>query len=66
MRRELCLSDPCDILSPAFLRFVIRFSERLDIDIPSEHYALLTTVGGCVDYLGRLEAAQRAAVARPV
>ena len=54
IRQELALKEePADIRSPLFQRFVIRFSERLDVDIPLADYHLLTTVSGCEDYLGR-------------
>lgn len=53
IRQELKLDDPVDIRSSAFQRFVIRLSERLDLDIPREDYAQLATVGGCHDYLSR-------------
>ena len=53
IRQELKLQDPADIRSPAFVRFVIRFSERLNLDIPREDYAQLATVGGCFEYLNR-------------
>lgn len=53
IRQELSLREPADIRSPAFQRFIIRLSERLDLDIPREDYPLLATVGGCFDYLGR-------------
>lgn len=53
LRAELSLQDPADIRSPAFLRFVIRLSERLDRDIPRDDYPKLATLGGCVDYLRR-------------
>lgn len=51
IRQELKLEDPVDIRSSAFIRFVIRLSERLDLDIPREDYARLATVGGCHEYL---------------
>ena len=53
IRQELALKEPVDIRSPMFQRFVIRFSERLDRDIPLRDYPLLATVGGCFDYIGR-------------
>ena len=53
IRQELALSDPADIRSSAFLRFVIRLSERLDRDIPREDFPKLATIGGCHDYLRR-------------
>lgn len=53
IRQELKLNDPVDIRSSAFLRFVIRLSERLDLDIPREDYPQLATVGGCRDYISR-------------
>lgn len=54
IREELSLKEePADIRSPLFQRFIIRVSERLDLDIPVADYPLLATVSGCVDYLGR-------------
>ncbi len=54
LRQELALfEEPADIRSPAFERFVIRLSERLDLDIPRKDYPLLATVSGCFDYMGR-------------
>lgn len=53
IRQELHLQDPADIRSSAFLRFVIRLSERLDRDIPREDYEQLATLGGCFDYIHR-------------
>lgn len=54
IRQELSLKDePADIRSPVFERFVIRLSERLDLDIPRKDYPLLATVSGCFDYIGR-------------
>lgn len=50
IRQELKLYDPVDIRSSAFQRFVIRLSERLDVDIPREDYPRLATIGGCFDY----------------
>ena len=54
IRQELALHEEvADIRSPAFERFVIRLSERLDLDIPRKDYPLLATVSGCFDYMGR-------------
>lgn len=53
IRQELSLNDPVDIRSSVFLRFVIRLSERLDVDIPREVYPQLATVDGCSDYFRR-------------
>ncbi len=54
IRQELhLLQEPADIRSPAFERFIIRLSERLDLDIPRKDYPLLATVSGCFDYIGR-------------
>jgi acyl carrier protein len=33
------------------VRFVIRVSERLNLDIPREDWPRLATVGGCAEYL---------------
>jgi hypothetical protein len=53
IRQELALKLPAAIRSPLFQRFVIRISERLDLDIPLADYPLLATETGCHDYLGR-------------
>lgn len=53
IREELAIKEPVDIRSSSFQRFVIRFGERLDLDIPRQDYPLLATVGGCFDYIGR-------------
>ena len=58
LRQELSLTDPVDIYSSDFLRFVIRLSERLDIEIPTEHYARLATAHGCSEYLCARESAE--------
>ena len=51
LRQELSLADPVDVRSSAFVRFVIRVSERLNLDIPREDWPRLATVGGCAEYL---------------
>ena len=51
LRQELKLEDPVDIRSSGFIRFVIRLSEQLDLDIPPRDYPKLATVGGCHEYL---------------
>lgn len=56
LRRELALREPIDIQSPDFERFVIRLSERLDVDIPREHYPQLATLDGCSAYVSRVSA----------
>lgn len=54
IRQELALhEEPADIRSPMFERFVIRLSERLDLDIPRKDYPLLATLSGCFDYIER-------------
>ncbi len=47
------MNDPVDPRSSTFLRFVIRLSERLDLDIPREDYPQLVTVPGCREYIAR-------------
>jgi hypothetical protein len=47
IRQELSMKEPADLRSSAFERFVIRLSERLDLDIPREVYPTLTTLEGC-------------------
>ena len=53
IRQDLKMSGGVDVSSAVFVRFIIRLSERFDLDIPPEHYPLLATVSGCVDYIGR-------------
>jgi hypothetical protein len=54
LRQELALHEPVDLQSPTFLRFVIRLSERLDVDISPSDYPALTTISGCREYIERL------------
>ena len=58
LRQELSLADPVDIHTPDFMRFVIRLSERLDIEIPAAHYPRLATIQGCSEYLRSRETAE--------
>ena len=51
LRKELSLPDPADIRSSGFLRFVIRLSEALNFDLPTDHHPRLVTVAGCLEYL---------------
>jgi hypothetical protein len=51
LRQQLSLSDEVDTSSPEFLRFVIRFSEALDLDIPEHDRPRLVTLAGCLEYL---------------
>ena len=52
LRDELALRDSADPRSPEFMRFVIRLSEAMNVDIPSAHHEQLATLAGCVEYLG--------------
>ncbi len=54
LRQELSMHEPVDISSSIFVRFVIRLSERLDLDIPREDYPQLATVPGCHEYMRRV------------
>ncbi|MFZ5445979.1 MAG: hypothetical protein ACOZQL_38665 [Myxococcota bacterium] len=54
LRQELSLHEPIDPNSPTFIRFVIRLSERLDVDIAREDWPRLTTLSGCREYISRL------------
>jgi len=54
LRAELALSEPADIASPLFERFVIRLSERMDFDIPREDYPQLATSRGSAEYVRRV------------
>ncbi len=46
LREELSLQDPADPTSGAFLRFVMRLSEALNLDVSPEDYPKLTTLAG--------------------
>lgn len=51
LREELRLPDPVDIRSAGFMRFVIRLSEALNVDLPADHHPRLTSVAGCFEYV---------------
>ena len=51
IRQDLELGDLLDVRSPEFIRFLIRFNEHLDADIPLKDYPLLSTVRGCLAYV---------------
>jgi hypothetical protein len=55
LREQLSLGDAADPRSPHFLRFVIRFSEALDLDIPHDEHPRLASLAGCMDYVRALE-----------
>lgn len=54
IREQLSLTEEADVHSPVFLRFIVRLSEALNHDIPTEHYGELTTLPGCREYMMRL------------
>jgi hypothetical protein len=51
LREQLLLGDRVSEQSPDFLRFVIRLSEELNVDIPAADRGQLVTLAGCVQYL---------------
>jgi len=51
LRQQLSIPDDVDPRSPHFLRFVIRLSEALDVDIPEAHRSSLATLKGCLEYV---------------
>lgn len=51
LREELSLPDPADPTSGAFLRFVMRLSEALDVDVAPADYPTLATLAGTVAWL---------------
>jgi hypothetical protein len=51
LREQLSLGAEADVGSAEFLRFVVRLSEALDVDIPVEDYRRLTTEAGCFAWL---------------
>ena len=53
LREQLAIGDEADAWSPEFLRFVIRLSEALDLDIPPADHRHLVTSSGCREYLIR-------------
>lgn len=52
VRPDAVLRDEYDLDSMDFLNFVIALHEAFGIDIPESDYPALTTLGGCVRYLG--------------
>ncbi len=53
LREELSISDEADPTTVDFLRFVIRLSEALDVDIPATDHPQLATLRGAVAYVER-------------
>lgn len=53
LRDELRLADPADIRSMPFLRFVMRLSEALDVDVAPHDYPRLATVASSVEFVRR-------------
>lgn len=51
--------DQLDLDSMDFLNFVIALHEALHVEIPEEDYPKLTTLNGCVAYLGAADARNR-------
>ena len=51
LREQLSLGERVSEQSPEFLRFVIRLSEQLDVDIPEADRRQLVTLAGCVKYV---------------
>ncbi len=45
--------DALDLDSMDVLRFATALHDQLHVDIPESAYSEITTVTGCVDYLGR-------------
>lgn len=56
LREQLSLSDPVDTESTGFLRFVVRLSEALNVDLPRQEHSKLATLAGCYDYLAQASA----------
>ena len=53
LREQLLLSDPVDTESTGFLRFVVRLSEALNIDLPRREHPKHSTLAGCYDFLAK-------------
>jgi acyl carrier protein len=53
------LRETLDLDSMDFLNFVVGLHEATGVEVPESDYALLSTLGGCVEYL-----AARSGVAR--
>jgi hypothetical protein len=51
LREQLHLGERVSEQSPDFLRFVIRLSEELNVDIPKADRGQLLTLAGCVKYV---------------
>lgn len=51
LREQLALRDPVDTRSTGFLRFLMRFSEALDVDVPPREHDQLATLEGCYAFI---------------
>jgi len=54
IKPHLRIRDQLDIDSMDLLNFVIELHKELKIEIPEADYPKLSTLDGCVDYLGAL------------
>ena len=53
IRSQVSLRDQLDIDSMDFLNFAIALHNEFRVEIPARDYSKLTTLDGCVDYLGQ-------------
>lgn len=51
LREQLALHDPADTRSSGFLRFILRLSEALDVDLPPQEHQQLATLDGCYAFI---------------
>ena len=52
IKDDLALRDQLDLDSMDFLDIVMELKKRYKIEVPQEDYPKLSTMSGCVDYLG--------------
>ncbi len=53
IRSQVSLRDQLDMDSMDFLNFAIALHTEFELDIPARDFPKLSTLDGCVDYLGR-------------
>ena len=54
LREQLSLQDPADLRSTKFLRYMMRLSEALNVDLPLADYPHFATVASSLAYVQRL------------
>ncbi len=54
LREQLSLQEPADLRSTKFLRYMMRLSEALNVDLPLADYPHFVTIASSLAYVQRL------------